>query len=117
MKMMFKKSFLGTNIALVFGLVSIVAGLSMHGELLLLGAISMLGSVIYRSAKKRRLKLAGSTKLRKVFELLGMATVWAVVLLQNNLLVNFYEHPLANIVAPTWVTLAYILITIQKTQS
>src|SRR5262249_47308704 len=72
---------LGSSLALVFGSVEIVAGLSSiaqtvdhpnaepHGGILIAGVVMILGALAYRSAKKRRLGEAKSTLMRRCLEI------------------------------------------------
>jgi len=62
----------------------------------------VLGALVYRSVKKRRLALVASTPFRRALELIGLVVIAASVLLQNNLFDRLYFDPIPNLLVPLW---------------
>lgn len=106
---------LGSTIALVFGAFALIAGLSSiqrggTSETALIGFITVLGALAYRSAKKRKLGEARPTTLRKGWEVVLLLTIGVAVLARNNLQSTIVNEPLASVIAPVWALGAYLVL-------
>ncbi|TSC88857.1 MAG: hypothetical protein G01um10143_754 [Parcubacteria group bacterium Gr01-1014_3] len=119
----FDKRFVGSTIALAVGilgiisLVNVVNG-SYPGNTPIIGFIMTLGSLAYRSAKKRRLGLVQSTPLRRIGEILALLVIvwWVfgpIVLVSDGMYLwasRAVKDPLTFGIVPVWALTAYILI-------
>lgn len=105
---------IGSTIALVVGILSVVAGLSQLNDRFISGAVIILGALAYRSAKKRKLGAVESTTLRRTLEFLAIIAAMAAVFLQNNLLYLIENDPVPNLVIPLWVLIAFVIITLKR---
>ena len=109
------KKHIGSTLIIVLGVLSILAGINQisnhqDGDSLLLGFVLLLGGLAYRSAKKRYLGEGRISFSWKIFEAVLLAAMLAAVLLQNNFLDRAYFHPIANVIVPILVLIAYVVI-------
>ena len=104
---------IGSTIALVLGILLVVAGLSQLNDRFISGAVIILGALAYRSAKKRKLGAVESTSARKTLEFLAIILAMAAVFLQNNLLSLIEQDPFPNVVIPLWVLIAFIIVILK----
>ena len=116
------KRHIGSTVAIVVGVLSIVAGLNnvannKQDSNLLTGIVMVLGGLAYRSAKKRYLLETPNTSLRKLGEAALLVILLAAVLLQNNLWLRMYSHPVSYIIAPVWALVAYTIIVVKRRKS
>ena len=107
-----KLRFLGCNIALGVGVLSLiggVAGISKGGtgDGGFAGLLIILGALAYRSRKKVFLGLVSSSKTRRLVEMAFLSVILCLVLLQNNVLAKIYQDPVPNLIIPLWVLIAY----------
>jgi hypothetical protein len=117
----------GSTSALVFGVLGLLAGLGTFAKdlekgtaLVLLGVISILGALAYRSGKKRGLGEAETTPLRQIAEIAALLLIAFLVLAQKDPKNQIATQPIANFVAPIWAIVAYlvaVLIPWRKTGS
>lgn len=106
--MVLKPRFWGSTAALAIGCLSIVAGLAnLSFSNLIAGTVSVIGSLIYRSAKKTKLGLVTSSVTRKLTEGIGVALIIGIVGLQRDLLELVYYDPVPNLFIPVFALLAY----------
>lgn len=110
------KKHIGSTIAFVIGVLSVISGLAKPGSLLITGVIIILGALSYRSAKKRKLGEVKTSWLRKSFEIAAILIALAAVLLQNNLAYLIAKDPVPNLIIPLWVIIAYSVISFKKQQ-
>jgi hypothetical protein len=108
---------LGSTLAFLIGCLAIIGGLSVLAErggagTLIAGFVMVLGSMAYRSAKKRWLGEAKATMTRQVLELIAVALICAAILSQNNLMHVIATDPVPNVVIPVWAIMAYIVIAL-----
>lgn len=108
------KKHIGSCVAIVIGMLGILAGLAKPGAILFAGIVIILGAFAYRSAKKRKLGEVQSSLLRKIVEAVAIITAMSVVLLQNNLIQAIESDPVPNLIIPLWALIAYIIISIRK---
>jgi len=108
------KKHIGSTVALVIGVLSVLSGLAKPGAILFSGVVIILGALAYRSAKKRVLGEVKSTLIRKVMEIIAIVIAMASVLLQNNLLKAIESDPVPNLIIPLWVLIAYIVMFIRN---
>jgi len=108
------KKHIGSTIALLIGVLSLLAGLAKPGIILFTGLIIILGALSYRSAKKRKLGDVKSSLIRKTIEIIAILIAMASVLLQNNLLLAIETNPVPNLLIPIWVLVAYIIVSVRK---
>lgn len=119
------KKFLGSTIALVLGILSLLGGVNSAASGDPTGASSMatgismtLGALAYKSCKKRQLGLVQNTPLRRGFEILAMLVIawgmfWPMILVHNGLtswIIRLIQDPLSYGVAPLWALVAYIAV-------
>lgn len=104
----------GSTLAIVFGVLFILAGfgaaqrLPEQGFDQMTGGIFMiLGGVAYRSAKKRCFGAVPNTGLRRVLEVLAVFLVFYGVVGGRNL---WYSNPIIFLVIPLWVIIAYAFV-------
>lgn len=108
---------IGSTIAVTFGLLAVLAGLAnpqQAGSALIMGVVVLLGGFAYRSSKKRNLGEHSNTKTRIFCELLAIVVACFVVLAQNNFKQLAINDPLPNVIAPLWVVIAYIVISVKQ---
>lgn len=110
------KRFLGSNIALVFGILSFLGGLVNPNSGLIAGAIMILGSLAYKSAKKRMLGLSAPSSAKQTLEILAIVAILLIVLLQNNIKVLMINDPVPNLIIPVYALVAYIVIFSHQSQ-
>ena len=108
------KKNLGSTIALVLGVLSIISGLAKPNSVFTAGIIIIIGALAYRSAKKRKLGEAPDSILRKSLEVLSLLIILALVLLQNNVVYYIVTDPFPNLIIPLWAITAYLIITLKK---
>ena len=108
------KKHLGSTIAIIIGVLSLVSGLANPGSLLVAGPIIILGALAYRSAKKRWLGEAQQSLLRKSLEATAMVAIVAAVLLHNNLAALIVSDTVPNLIIPLWAVSAYSIIAFKK---
>ena len=108
------KKHLGSTIALIIGVLSLVSGLANPGSQIVAGPVIILGALAYRSAKKRWLGEAKPSLLRKFLEAIAMVVIVAAVLLQNNVAALIASDPVPNLIIPLWVVIAYLVVAFKK---
>lgn len=107
------RAFIGSWIAIVVGLFTMLSGLQEPIDLdgLLSGPTIVLGALAYRSAKRRRLGLRPDTALRRGIEIGLLLLVFLPVPL---LALRGFEvrtsNPVSGIVVPLWSLIAYLWI-------
>jgi hypothetical protein len=114
---------LGFTIALVFGALALIVGINAittnsgpTGGTALLGLITILGALAYRSAKRRKLGEVGSTTFRKCLEVALLLAIVALIFAQNDVKRALAEEPIANCLAPVWAIAAYLILIIRSRQ-
>ena len=110
-----KKKFIGANIALVLGCLVLLAGLSQANSSYLTGGVVMiLGSLAYKSAKKRKLGITEPSKTKLVFELIAIAVIVLLTLFsKREYMIN---DPIPNLVIPILAVVAYVIISAKQTK-
>lgn len=101
------KTYLGANIALVLGILSIGGGAHGDFETSQVGLVMTVGALAYKSAKKRRLGDAENTKFRFGMELVGLGLIVLSVVALNDIKIGIATHPLSTVVAPLYALIAY----------
>ena len=109
---LFSKKFIGADSALGLGIISILGGLSQQSSLLSAGIYMVLGSLAYKSAKKRKLGITQPSKVKFIFELIAIALIVVLVLLTNRELL--VEDPFVSLIIPIWAVIAYLVISFKK---
>jgi hypothetical protein len=117
-----KRKFIGSTIALILGIIFLVSSISQIaiGKARadpLVGEVMILGSLAYRSLKKRRLGIVKSTYYRKVFETLALILILALVILQRDFKMRLINDPLANFLIPFWAFIAYGIFFFKKNRN
>ena len=79
-------------------------------NLLIGGAVMLLGALAYRSAKMRKLGEAKSTLTRQFWEIGLLVLTCVVILAQNNLKYLIATDPVPNVLVPVWAIVAYLVI-------
>ena len=110
------RRFLGSTIALVWGWMTMIAGVTSGRSLSEVGGLYIIvGALAYRSCKRRRLGLRESTLGRKAAEIVGVtlvichACVGWVMAPQTA-----FNHPVYPVAVPLWVLIAYLVATFKK---
>jgi drug/metabolite transporter (DMT)-like permease len=117
-----KPRFWLSTVAAVFGAITFITGFvrlnSLHGggDLLNVGACTLLGTVAYRSLKRTRLNLKRPSARRRVLEILAFVCSAAIVLFQNHLADRLYADPIM-VIPLIWSLAAYVLVYFQPQQS
>lgn len=117
----FSKNHYGSTIGLVFGVLALLSYCSEAGRgvepkvyMFVLGFVTILGSLAYRSAKVRTLKDAKHPKLRLVLEITAIVVILAFIGLQKNLAYKIQDNPVPYFIAPLWSIIAYLIISFRK---
>lgn len=108
------KQFLLSNIALVIGVLSLISGLTNPSWLLVAGIMIILGTLVYQSAKKRKLGLVKDAIIRKVIEIISLIIVLFLALAKENWFDLMYENPMPYLIIPVWILGAYFYIIFLK---
>ncbi|MDR4505462.1 MAG: hypothetical protein MRK01_11840 [Candidatus Scalindua sp.] len=114
-----KHKFIGSTIALVLGILLFLGSIAQISSSIvqtspLAGEVMILGSLAYRSLKKRRLGLVESTNLRQIIEIIALVLIVALVVLQKDFKIQLAYHPVPNIIIPLWSFIAYSIIFFKK---
>jgi len=112
-----KNKFWGSTTALVIGILILVSGLNNpqgQGSSIYAGLAIIFGSIAYKSAKKRKLKIVQDTSLRKTLEIIALILIVAGTVFQNNLIINWVNDPFPNVIIPIWIIIAYLVVIIKK---
>ncbi len=110
------KKFIGSTIALFFGLVNMLGMITnpspnlnpVMGGGALPSFYIIIGALVYRSAKKRKLNLVANTRKRKVFEFLALAFIVFVFLSSQQVLQMIQDGNITNLVIMAWIIIAYL---------
>lgn len=107
------KNFIGSMVVLIFGIVTTVGALTNPNPSTdigdsLLGLYIIVGTLVYRSAKERRLGLVESTNKRKIVELLALAILVVIFFRTQKILQYIQDGNVTNIVIVVWVIIAYL---------
>jgi hypothetical protein len=117
-----KPRFWLSTVAAVFGALTLLSGFALlssrhgGGDLLNVGACTLLGTVTYRSLKRTRLNLKRPSAPRRVLEIFALICSAAIVLLQNNLADRLYTDPIM-VIPLIWSVAAYLFVYFQPQQS
>lgn len=120
------KKHLGSTIALVIGVLSVISGISILAKpsnipdldtknILDTGIIIILGALAYRSAKKRKLGTVKSTILLQCYEIAAICIAVAIVMLKSNLKYRIATEPVLYFLM-LWVVIAYIIISFKTSK-
>jgi hypothetical protein len=102
--MKLRANFRGSTLSLVVGLLMIVSGITKARiSDILVGLVPVIGGVIYKSAKKTRLGLVGSSRIRSALEGLGII---AIIGLLGRLALR-YNGSTWTIIIPLWALVVY----------
>lgn len=105
-----RREFLGSTLALIFGVLYFISSLTNNGAGLIAGPAIILGSIAYRSAKKRNLNQTKRHKTRIIIESILILIVIAIYGLHNDLLVYVQSDPVPYFIIPLWIAITYIYI-------
>jgi hypothetical protein len=113
-----RKRFISSTVALVLGVVALGSGLSSRDYgTLISGLIIILGSLAYKSRKKRLLGLAPTSRIRVALEIGALIAICGLILFQRDLADQLYTEPFQNIIIPGWALVAYALAGIRAHRS
>ncbi len=119
--MKLKPRFWGSSAARVLGILGMISYLAYPNpqtfSTAIAGVVTVIGSLICRSAKKAKLGLAKSSTARNLTEALGVAAIVAIVGLQRDLLGLMYREPFANLIIPLWALVAYAVAKFGEPQT
>lgn len=106
---------LGSMLTLILGILEVGVGVQKpHGVsaayiwALLLGLVMIIGALIYRSAKIRRMS-PDRKPLRLCLELVGVAAILFLWFAPGSLKQRFVEDPVPNLIGPIWALTAYAI--------
>ena len=108
------KKHLGSTLAIIIGVLTFAAGTTRPGALLVAGPIIIVGALAYRSAKKRNLREAVNSTLRRSLEAIAVISIIAAVLLQKNVAEQIITDPIPNLLIPLWAVVAYAAVAFRK---
>lgn len=108
------KKHLGSTIALILGVLTLISGFAKPSGLLITGTIILLGALSYRSAKKRKLGDTNNSLLRKGLEMSAIAAIVLAIATQNNLRDLIIADPVPNFIIPLYAIIAYAIIALRK---
>ena len=106
---------LGSNISIVFGILSLlsfiskIASASEPGSIFIAGVSLLFGGIAYKSAKKRRLGQVEGTLIRRSVEVILCVLILASVLFQNDLKTLIITDPVPNLLLPAAAICAYLI--------
>jgi hypothetical protein len=107
-----KSKFYGSNITLILGILGFMGGVARvsNGDTSgdpFTGVLMILGSLSYKSLKKRKIGLVENSLARKLFESLALLAIVAIVVLQRDLHTHLVRDPVPNVIIPLWIFAAY----------
>jgi len=108
------KNFWGSTVALLFGiylLFSIFAPLDEYPDTIgtfFSGLLIIIGSLSYKSAKKRKLGLVKNNGIRQYMEIAGLMICFVLAIYQDNLFMNY--------VFLVWIVSGYIIVRQKSTR-
>ena len=108
------KKYIGSTIALIIGILSLLSGLAYLNSGLNTGPIIILGALAYKSAKKRKLGIVKSSSYRIIFEVISICIILAAILFQKNLTYHIATDPVPNFIIPLWAIIAYLIIVFKR---
>lgn len=103
-----------SDVALLIGFLFLLTGVANPSSIAIAGVVIILGVLAYKSAKKRKLKLAKDTILRKVLEAVAIVVTFLIIFLQKNVQELMYQDPITNTLIPIWVWGAYFYMIFSK---
>ena len=104
--MKLRPNFRGSVVALVLGAALILSAVSRGApSRSTSGVVTILGALAYRSAKRTKLGLATPMPHRTALEAIAIVAIFAVVLLQRDVLAL---APVPDLTITTWAILAYL---------
>jgi len=110
--------FLWSNIAIIFGALCLVAGITnptnFNIDLGIAGAVVILGVLAYKSAKKRKAGLVKNNISRIILEIAAIIITFLIIFLKKDIWDLMYYHPWANTIIPIWVWVAYFIMISSK---
>jgi len=117
-----KRNFIGSTITLIIGILIFLGAIAQISSgnfqaSILAGEVMILGSLAYRSLKKRRLGLVESTKLRQFSEIIALILIITLVVFQQDFRVRLIHDPVPNIIIPVWALIAYSVIFFKRQSS
>ena len=74
----------------------------------------ILGSLAYKSLKKRKLGLVRSDISRQIFEIIAIVLILALTVFQTNFKLQVYTRPVTYFIIPLWATVAYVILFLKK---
>ena len=113
MKKIISRIFNPTSALILGVLVLLSGGTPEHYQNLITGFIIIIGTLAYRSAKKR-IASGFKSNTRFVFEILAMVAIVLVIGLQSNLRQVINEDPFPNLIVPLIMIGSYIYVLIRK---
>ena len=111
------KNHIGTTVAILFGVLALLAGLSQQTALSITGLIIIVGASACRSAKKRKIGAVGASTLRLSMEISAILIVILAIVAQKGLAKLIVEDPVPNLIIPAWVVIAYLYVFIGARKS
>ena len=106
------KKHIGSTVALVFGALLFLSGLTQEGGYVITGIVVILGALAYRSSKKQKLGEVKHSIVRRALEIAALIILAALVFLQNDIIELIENDPVSNLLIPFWVFAAYFVVTI-----
>ena len=102
------KKHIWTSLAIAFGVISVAAGVTAGGGLLVSGGVIILSALACRSANKRRFSEVKSIAARKAYEFALIVAMIFMVILQQGLKNLIATDPVPNFVIPVICLIFYL---------
>lgn len=121
-----RNRFVGSTLAawsgaffLVYGMFDLVSGgnTGLGTDLSVFAIVIILGSLAYRSVKRRRLGLAPDSTQRRVFEGIALLAIVILVLFRRDPMQHFHDEAFGSVYVPVWVLVAYATVLLSKPSS
>ncbi len=109
------KSHIGSSFGIILGILVFSAGINpSNSSMLNAGIVLIVGSLAYRSAKKRKMQEVENTIFRRLIEGSSIIGLIALICLQNDLMFLVEEDPVPNFFIPVYVLSAYLIVIARK---
>lgn len=112
-----RNRFWGVYTSLILGVLSLAAGTKDNPSLFNAGAIIILTSMIYRSAKNRNIGVKNNSITSICLELLVFIVILYLSFAPRNLKELIITDPVPNFIIPVWCIVAFAYIFVRRKKS
>lgn len=102
-------SIFNSKTSFIFGVLLTLGGFQ-NFDLFAPGISVIVGTLAYVSAKKRKLGVTQSSKIKQILEIFCLLLIVFVVAWQNDLVRIIVNNPFPNIFIPAWIITAYLTV-------